>query len=167
MGSPVNRKRFEKEDLLKRLITFIGDNGGRFPVKEDWEAGKIKPSLRTFHRVFESLNQAFDEAKKYNSIGDYENNLFEKEQELILRKHRRMKKKEKPVSNIGDDNVAAQKQMESTKSPITEISTSSTALSGMMRCHKCGEHKNDWEMTIECLTPYRHEDICESCSSKN
>lgn len=167
MGSLVNRKSYEKEDLIKVLIAFKGINGGEHPSKKDWEAGKIKPSIRTFQRTFESLNQAFNEADKYKSINEYENHLFDKEQALVLKKYRRMKKKEKSVSNFGNENESAQKQMESIKSPITEISTNSTALSGMIRCHKCGEYKNDWEMTIEFVSSSGHEDICESCSSKN
>ncbi len=166
MGSPVNRKRYGKEDLIKKLITFISDNGGRFPTKEDWKTRKIIPSLRTFQRVFENLNQAFNEADSYNSIGDYENHLFDKEQELILRKHRRKKRKEKSVFNKVAENNSVQKQMKSIESPIAALPTCSATLSGMIRCHKCGKYKNDWEMAIECVSSFGHEDICEDCISQ-
>ncbi len=38
---------------------------------------------------------------------------------------------------------------------------------GKHRCCKCGQFKNDWELSIECISSIRHVDICEDCVSKN
>jgi hypothetical protein len=36
---------------------------------------------------------------------------------------------------------------------------------GNCRCYKCGKVYEDYEMTIEIISPYRTADICENCAS--
>lgn len=40
------------------------------------------------------------------------------------------------------------------------------AMDGKNRCYKCGKYKDDWEMTIDCVSPHKHENICEDCFTK-
>lgn len=163
MSSLVNRKSYEKEDLIKVLIAFKSINGGEHPSKKDWEAGKIKPSIRTFQRVFESLNDAFEEVDKYKSVGDYENHLMDKEQELVLKKYRRKIKKDNSDHEKDKEEYPVSKKRESTTIEKLDYSRNSDR---KYRCYQCGQYKNDWEMTIGCISPFRHEDICEDCYSK-
>ncbi len=40
---------------------------------------------------------------------------------------------------------------------------------GRLKCHSCGKLHEDWKITIETISPFRTEDICEDCliNSKN
>lgn len=37
---------------------------------------------------------------------------------------------------------------------------------GKLKCYKCGKYKDDGEITIDIVSPYRTENICEDCLSK-
>lgn len=109
MSSLVNRKSYEKEDLIKALIDFRNDHGVNFPTKKDWEAGKIKPSMRTFHRKFESLENAVMEAGKFKSVSDYDNHLYEEEQVREVKKYKRKFKNKNSPTERNDEDIPKHK----------------------------------------------------------
>lgn len=37
---------------------------------------------------------------------------------------------------------------------------------GKLRCYRCGKYKDDWEITVDTISPHRTENICEDCLSK-
>ncbi|MFC2160137.1 hypothetical protein ACFLRX_00630 [Acidobacteriota bacterium] len=148
------------------MIEFRADNEGQIPTKKDWEARKINPSLRTFQRKFGGLDPAVFEAKKYESIDDYENQLFAKEQRRILKDHRRKRKKEKAVGEEVSVDGPAREQKKPLEDQTSNLAMSHRDSGGRYKCYKCEEYRDDWEMTIECITQYGHEDICEDCYSK-
>jgi len=37
----------------------------------------------------------------------------------------------------------------------------------MDKCCKCGDEKEDYELTIHLISPYRHELMCETCHKKH
>jgi len=91
----VNRKRYNRNDLIKAVIQFKVDNQGRLPDREDWKKGKIKPSLRTFQRRFKSIGQMLEEADKYNSISEFEIKLSEIEKKKEIKEYKRKYRKKK------------------------------------------------------------------------
>lgn len=96
----INSKRYSKNDLIKALIAFKEKHEGKLPTKQDWKKGKMRPSLSTFYRRFESLNDALKEADKFNSVREFEAKISENNEERLPSKKRRLKSAPKQQSGF-------------------------------------------------------------------
>ena len=100
-----------KKDLTSILIKFKKQHG-RFPLKEDFSAKRIQPSMRTFQRKFGTIGDAFKEANKYKSVDEFEQKLEEEEKRRQVKAHKRKFGKEsmREQDSALDEEVIFQKR---------------------------------------------------------
>ena len=89
----VNRDRYGKNDLIRAVIQFKTDHNGKLPKKEDWQNREMEPSLRTFQRRTNNIEDLLQEADQYKSVLEFEDKLAEREQEKEIKEYKRKYKK--------------------------------------------------------------------------
>jgi hypothetical protein len=108
----VNRDRYEKNDLVKAVIQFKADHGGNLPTKEDWQNREMKPSLRTFQRRTNDIEELLQEANQYKSVSEFEEKLAEEKQKREIKEYKRKYKKhsKSEEQQAGEEDVPKKRQ---------------------------------------------------------
>ena len=142
----VDRKRYDKNDLLKSVIQFKADHKGTLPTKEEWKNGEMKPSLRTFQRRLGNIKDMLAEADKYDSVGEFENKLVEDEQKRELKEYKRKYNKKSKKPEIEEQS----QEEERTSKPRSRKSTAKTPYG--LQCSFCGNYTTDSNEYYSSLT---------------
>jgi hypothetical protein len=238
----VNRDRYEKNDLIRAVIQFKTDHNGKLPKKEDWQNREMEPSLRTFQRRTNNIEDLLQEADQYKSVLEFEEKLEREEEKKEIKEYKRKYKKHSKSKNqqAGKEDLPknrrsrpAAKKHSGFQCPfcgnwtsnVDEYYSSLTTILSMrfinllqsandeccfnqvldciyavfgfensvirnnleiagylpkfeerfgkavkdaeykLRCHVCGELRDEWDVTIDTFTP-NAEYICEHCLSK-